>query len=160
MSVRNYFIALLLCGIFFIFPFQVYIIGSETGIGIQGAVFRYQITSYGNSLIPITSDMMYIIRGIYSSKTALSVLVWILGTLLLTATTIFGLIFAAKERSDFNRQISLGLVSVCLCYLISCIVQYGFIFSGPAGTSLPVGIVILIGWIAIMNLLNLNFFKT
>ena len=149
--VRTYILAFLLCGIFFLFPFQVYVIGSGTGIGIEGGVYRYQITSYGNSFIPITSDMMYIVHGIYSGKTALSVIVWGLGTILLTATTVFGLVFVNSARQDYFRQITLGLIGTCICYLISCIIQYGFFFNGPAGLSIPFGILLILFWVILLN---------
>ena len=123
---RRFVVPLLLLVIFFLFPFQVFIIGEETGIGIQGAVYRYQITGYGNSLIPVTQDIMYVINGIYSGKTAFSILLWALGTILLTVTTWFGLVFADGSRPDFNCQVSFGLVGSCVCYLFSCIAQYGF----------------------------------
>ena len=149
---RNYILAFLLCGIFFLFPFQVYVIGNGIGIGIEGAVYRLQITSYGNAFLPITSDILYILRGIYSGKTALSILVWVLGTVLLTATTIFGLIFAGDSRTDYSRQITFGLIGTCICYLISCIAQYGFFFNGPAGISIPIGIFLMLFWVILLNI--------
>ena len=149
---RRYFLILLLCGIFFLLPLHLYIIGGDNGIGIQGAVFRYQISGYGNSFITITSDVMYIMNGVYSGRTALSIILWVLGTLLLAATIIFGFTFVGDNREDFYWQISLGLFSTCACYLISCIAQYGFFFSGSAGISLPVGILIIILWVVILNI--------
>ncbi len=141
----------LLLVIFFIFPFQVFIIGNETGIGIQGAVYRYQVTSYGNSLIPVTQEIMYIVNGIYSGRTAISIILWALGTILLTITTWFGLIYADGSRPDFTKKVSLGLIGSCACYLFSCIAQYGIFFQGPAGTSIPFGIVIILVWLVILQ---------
>jgi len=148
--VRHFILTLLLCGIFLFFPFQVYIIGNDNGIGIQGATFRYQISGYGNSLIPITNDVLYVIHGMYTGRTALSIIVWFLGTLLLVSTTLFSLIFSTDSRVDFFHQIGIGLLVVCGCYLISCIAQYGWFFAGPAGISIPFGIVILLSWIVIV----------
>lgn len=151
LCVRNYFLAFLLCGIFFLFPFQIYIIGNGIGIGIEGAVYRAQITNYGNTFIPITSDIMFIVRGLYSGKTALSVIVWGLGTILLTTTTIFALIFVGTKRTDYGQQITLGLVGTCIFYLVSCIAQYGFFFNGPAGISIPIGILLILAWVTLIN---------
>lgn len=148
---RKYLLAFLLCGIFFLYPFQIYIIGTDLGIGIEGAVYRFQITTYGNTFIPITSDLMFIVRGIYTAKTGLSVIIWALGTILLTATTIFALINSDSERTDFRRQISYGLAGVCIFYLLSCIIQYGIFFSGQAGKSFPLGILLLLIWITSIN---------
>lgn len=158
-DVRRYLLLFLLCCIFFVFPLHVYVIGNFSGIGIQGAVFRYQISGYGVTLIPITREIFYITSGIYSGKTAMSVIFWILGTILLTFTTFFGLNFVEDLRNDYYRQISLGLIAASLCYLISCIAQYGPFFNGPAGISMPVGILIIISWVIMCNKYSDHFFQ-
>jgi hypothetical protein len=141
-------IPVLLLVIFFFLPLQVFIIGTETGIGIQGAVYRYQITGYGTSLIPVMQDLLYVTGGTYSGKTALSIILWVLGTVLLTITTWAGLVYADGSMPDYNRQIGLGLAASCICYLFSCIAQYGFFFHGPPGTSLPIGVILILAWLA------------
>lgn len=148
---RWFVVPFLLLVIFFVFPLQVFIIGEETGIGIQGAVYRYQVTGYGNSLIPITQDIKYVNDGIYSGKTALSIILWALGTVLLTITTWFGLVYTDGRKPDFTKQISLGLAGSCVCYIISCMAQYSIFFHGPAGTSIPMGIGIILVWLGIFR---------
>jgi hypothetical protein len=148
---RRFVVPFLLLVIFFLLPLQVFIIGSETGIGIQGAVYRYQVTGYGNSLIPVTSEIMYIVKGNYSGKTALSVILWALGSALLAVTTWFGLVYAYDNMPDYHRQIGLGLAGSCICCLLSCIAQYGFFLQGSAGSSLPVGIGIILVWLGIFR---------
>jgi len=143
---RRFLVPLLCVIIFFLFPLQVFIIGNDLGIGIQGAVYRFQVTSYGDSLITIGEEINYIIQGIYSGKTAFSVILWALGTVLLTITTWFGLIYADGNKPDYHRLVRLGLAGSCIIYLISCITQYGIFFNGPAGISLPVGIGIILIW--------------
>jgi len=149
--VNRIILALILCVIFFVLPLQVYIIGNDNGFGIQGATYRIQISGYGNSLIPITSDLMYIFNGIYSGRTALSIIVWVLGTILLACTTLFGLIFASDNRPDFFRQIGMGLLASGACYIISCMAQYGWFFVGAAGISMPVGILLIVLWIIVIS---------
>lgn len=148
---KQHLLAILLCIIFLFFPFQVYLIGTDTGIGVQFATFRYQVTAYGNSLIPLTSDAQYVMNGIYSGKTALSILIWILGTFLLASTTIFSMVFAVGKRRDYYNQICLGLIACCVCYLISCMFQYGWMLTGASGRSLPVGIIFLCIWVIILK---------
>lgn len=131
-------------------PLQVFIIGDYSGIGVQGAAYRYQTSSYGTSMILITQELMYIVNGIYSGKTALSIILWICGTMLLTCTAIFTSINVASSRSDFYRSILYGLVASCAIYLASCIAQYGILFHGPAGISLPVGILFILIWIVVL----------
>jgi hypothetical protein len=94
---------------------------------------------------------MYIVNGNYSGKTALSVILWALGSVLLTLTTWFGLVYADGSIPDYHRQVGLGLAGSCVCYLLSCIAQYGIFFHGSAGSSLPVGIGIIVVWLGIFR---------
>jgi len=157
---RRFIVPFLLLFIFFLFPLQVFIIGDEIGIGLQGAVYRYQVTGFGDSLIPITQEIMYIVNGSYSEKTALSIILWVMGTVLLTITTWFGLVYADGNRPDFNRQVSLGLIISCVCYLFSSILQYGFFFHGPAGTYIPFGIGLILVWTCFIRFFPHNFWNS
>lgn len=127
----------------FIVPLQCYTIGNNLGAGIQGAVFRFQMTGAGNSLIPLPYEVGYISRGIYQGKTAISALFWVLGTLILTGTTIFSLVHWNRISRRFLNYIVIGIAGSCLIYLASCIIRYGPLFSAPSGTSLPLGILAL-----------------
>jgi len=145
---RRCIVPILLLGLFFFFPFQVFIIGSETGIGIQGAVYRVQVTGYGDSLILITQEIMYVVNGLYSVKTGSSVLLWALGSCVLALITWFGIVSADSAGPEHYRRISLGLIVACVCYLGSCIAQYGVFFHGAAGTSIPLGVALVLLWLA------------
>jgi len=114
------------------------------GLGIQGAVFRYQMTVQGNSLIPITSELSYVTSGIYSGKTALMVILWTLGSLVLAAITMLSLVYWNRLPHSRLKILLAGLVTASILYLGSCVAQYGLFLSGPAGLSLPVGVLILI----------------
>lgn len=140
---RTWIISLGLCLFFFIIPLQFFVIGDNYGWGVQGAVYRYQVTSVGDSLIPIPYEISYVISGIYSGFSALSVLLWTSGSLLLGSITLFSLIrWNNLSRSDI-RIILLGLTGVLILYCSSCIGRYGPFFSGPAGFCLPAGIIML-----------------
>ena len=141
---RTWIIACCICIFCFFLPLQCFIIGDNLGFGVQGAVFQYQMTLQGNSLIPITSQLRYVTSGIYSGKSALSVVIWTLGTVVLTATTILSLIHWNLLPHSRLKIIIAGLVSASIFYLGSCAATYGLFLSGPAGISLPIGVVILI----------------
>jgi len=141
--VRTWIIAVVLCIFFFILPLQCFVIGDDKGLGIQGAVYRWQMTLYGDSLIPMTKELTYIQVGIYSGKTALSVILWSLGTVTLALTTIISLLYWNRLPRYYIRSVILGLVGAGIIYLASLCVQYGPLFSGPAGISLPIGVVIM-----------------
>ena len=143
---RRFIVPFLLCLVFFFLPLQIFIIGDNSGIGIQGAVYRYQVTDYGTSFIPVPREAGYVIDGLYTGKTACSIIVWICGTVLLSITTLFSLIFSCDNRKDYNRIILYGLFGSCALYLISCVFQYGIFFSGPAGISIPIGILGVVVW--------------
>ena len=133
-------IGLFLC---FILPLQGFIIGDNNGVGIQTAIFRWQVTDQGTSLIPITKEITYVTRGIYSGKTAFMVFFWVLGTLTLTMITIFSLIYWDQLPGKKLLFIQTGLILAGLLFLASCITQYGILFQGPAGRSLPLGVLVL-----------------
>jgi hypothetical protein len=141
--VRTWVIAVGLCIFLFILPLQCFIIGDDNGFGIQGAVLRWQTTSLGDSTIPITREINYITEGTYHGKTALMVILWALGTLVLTLTTIISLIFWNRLPQTYIRFILIGLIGSGVLYLASCVAQYGPLFHGPAGISLPLGVLIL-----------------
>ena len=148
---HRFFFALLLCILFFLFPFQIYIIGEEVGIGIQGALYRIQASAYGDSLILITNDIGYVTNQTYSGKTALAIIIWVMGTFIFTLTTIFGLGYASESRDDYYQQISKGILACCACYLLSDITQFGIMFSGSAGIAMPFGILLIIFWTLVLN---------
>jgi hypothetical protein len=142
--VRTAIIALALCFCCFLLPIQVYLIGGNTGFGIETALFRYQVTGQGNSLIPLTTDLSYVTGGIYTGRTALSVGFWISGTLLLICTTIFSLIYAWQMTQKQIRIIKYALAGAGILFLVSCLFQYGLLLNGAAGVSMPIGILVLI----------------
>jgi len=127
----------------FLIPLQCFIIGDNQGLGIQGALYRYQMTIHGDSLIPITYEIEYIILGLYSGKTALSVILWVLGTLILAGTTAGALISLNRFSHRTVDFLIIGIASSCISYFLSCVVWYGMFFSSPAGTCLPLGILLL-----------------
>ncbi len=123
----------------FVIPLQVYSIGGDQGIGIQGSFYRYQVTGYGPMMITLTSDISYVVSGIYSGRTALSIGLWVTGSISLVIATLLHL-----TRMDFINQhnptdSAFLLVGAGVCYVVSCIAQFGPFFNGSAGISMPFG---------------------
>jgi len=142
-SVRRWIIPLSLLIFFFFLPLQCFIIGDDQGFGIQGAVYRYQITGSGISLIPITYEIGYVNSGIYSGKTAVSVILWVAGTFVLMCTILLSLFFTNRINPVILQFTIVGISSCCILYLGSLVFQYGIFFFGSAGISLPAGILIM-----------------
>ena len=142
-SVRTWIIAVSLCIFCFIVPLQCFIIGNGYGIGIQGAMIRYQVTPWGNSVFPLSEELQFVTSGIYSGKSALMVMLWTAGTIFLSMTTLSSLLYWNQLPREYLRYIIAGITGAGILYLASCIAQYGPLFHGPAGVSLPMGILIL-----------------
>jgi hypothetical protein len=127
-----------------LFPINIYVIGDFQGTGIQGIYYRMQTTTLGQSFIPITSDLRYILDGTFGLKTSLSIFIWILGVFLLTMTILYVLI-KFNKLEIFQQKIS-GILMIlsAILLIISCIIQYGFLFHGPAGIAIPFGIPLIL----------------
>jgi len=160
MGVRTWIIALCLCAFCFVVPLQCYVIGDNYGIGIQGAMFRYQVTNVGNSVITLTKDLSYVASGTYSGKTAISVTLWTLGTVVLVLTTILSLGCWNRLPRHYLRFMTMCIMGAGILYLASCVAQYGLLFSGPAGISLPFGLVILVLFVIFLHYYQNRFYDS
>lgn len=156
---RTWIIALGLCAFCFCVPLQCYIMGNDFGIGIQGAVFRYQVTSSGNSIITLAQDISYVTSGTYSGKTAISIILWTLGTILLVIVTMLSLICWNRLPRNYLLPITLCIIGGGILYLASCVAQYGLLFSGSAGISLPVGVMLLFLYAIFLHFYQAWFFS-
>jgi hypothetical protein len=148
--VRRYIVFFALCVVFFILPLQIFIMGDFTGIGVQGAVYRYQTSGYGTFFIPITREIVFVLNGTLTGRTAISVLLWVSGTVVLACTTILAFLHLNDIKKTDYRQVTRGLVASCIIYLGSCIAQYGIFLKGMSGFSLPVGIIAILCWMLIL----------
>ncbi len=130
-------------------PINFYLIGDSSGFGIQSIFFRYQKTYLGDNFITIVRDAEYVIGGIVGSRTALSYSIWVVGALIIVASLI--ILFSDQESSDTRLARISGLLIMVAgaLFLLSCIVQYGPLFHGPSGLSIPFGVplIILIGYL-------------
>jgi len=131
-----------------ILPVNIYIIGGTIGAGIQFPFLRYQETYLGTNIITILRDLDYITSGVIGGRSALSILVWVLGTGLLIAAIGY---FAVRREEDYEtirKPLALLTAGGAAAYLLSCILQYGPLFHGPAGLSVPVGVplILAVAW--------------
>ncbi len=131
-----------------ILPVNIYIIGGTIGAGIQFPFLRYQETYLGTNIITILRDLDYITSGVIGGRSALSILVWALGTGLLIAAIGY---FAVRREEDYEtirKPLALLTAGGAAAYLLSCILQYGPLFHGPAGLSVPVGVplILAVAW--------------
>ena len=137
------------CLLFFV-PLNIYCIGDNLATGVQWALFRYQESYLGNSLILIHRDLTYVLGGMLKGTSAVSTSLWFLGALLLVAALIL-LVFAAA-RSDTRLVKPAGLITITggVLFLASMLVQYGLGLHNDHGFSLPVGVPLILvtgGWL-------------
>jgi hypothetical protein len=132
-----------------IIPISIFVVGDFLGAGIQFPLFKIQITYMGSFIITIFRDLNYIMNGTLSGRTALSVLIWFLGIIIL----IIGIILIwnkCKENTKIIKITGILIIFSAILFLISTILQYGLFLNGPAGIAIPVGLPVIFvigGWI-------------
>jgi len=130
-------------------PLNIYVIGDWLGTGVQWALFRYQQTYLGTSLIPVTTDFRYVLDGMIGGRSGSSVLIWCVGAVMLVAA-VFLFIYPQYMEPDsrWSRYPPLLSMVAGILFFFSCILQYGFLLHSQAGFSIPIGIpvVIILGW--------------
>jgi hypothetical protein len=125
-------------------PIQIYVIGDGIGAGIQGAFYRYQISSYGTSFIPLSQDLNYIISGTYLGRTAISIFIWIIADFVLVCATILVLIKVQYFQDRKYKVICLFMIVSGFLFLISAMIQYGLFLHSLTGISIPFGVPLLL----------------
>ena len=138
-------IAILLTLFFFVIPIHFFVMGEGYGYGIQGFTYRYQTTTQGVSLIPVSYEAEYIINGTITGKSANSILFWIIGSALYTIGLLVYLLTFDLGKRRYYKVSSLFISCSLLSVILSSILQYGPVFIGPAGVSILIGVPILIG---------------
>ena len=129
-------------------PANIYAIGGAVGGGLRFPLFLYQDTTYGASLIPVWREIAYVTSGTIGGRSAVSILLWVLGTALLIAAIAY---FAVRREDDyetFRKPLALLVAGGAAAYLLSCVAQYGPTLHGPAGFSIPVGVplILTVAW--------------
>jgi hypothetical protein len=131
------------CLLFFV-PLNIYGIGNNLATGVQWALFRYQESYLGNSLILIHRDLGYVLNGTLRGSSAFSTAIWILGAILLVAALI--LLTFATVQSDARPVKPAGLLTIAggVLFLVAMLVQYGPSLHSDHGFSLPLGVPLIL----------------
>ena len=125
-------------------PLNIYCIGDYLATGIQWALFRYQTSALGNSLIFVNRDLLYVSGGILKGSSATSTLVWIAGTVCLVAALIVLIWAAVQEMAGTVKYAGILTILGGLLFFAAMLVQYGPALANQHGYSLPVGVPIVI----------------
>ncbi|MCQ8894799.1 MAG: hypothetical protein NQU46_09280 [Methanolinea sp.] len=134
-------------------PLNIYVIGDWLGTGVQWALFRYQETTYGASLITVASDIGYVSSGLIAGKTAISFLLWDVGAVILLVSFFALLLVMVEREREWIHYAGLAIAASGVLFLASCIAQYGPTFAGPAGFAVPLGVplVFAVGWLVFVQ---------
>jgi hypothetical protein len=138
-------ILLLIC---FFLPLNFFIMGENTGYGFQSVLYQYKVSGYGNNMFTLSQDINYVLLGIYSEKTMMSVIFWGIGSIIFIISSIIWII-NWDSVIFFNRVSAVMLIISGIFYVVSVWSQYGIFFNGPAGLSIPFGVplIFIIGYV-------------
>lgn len=125
-------------------PLNIYCIGDYLATGIQWALFRYQISALGNSLIFVNRDLLYVAGGILKGSSATSTLTWIAGTVCLVAALVVLIWTAVTDAGKRVRYSGALTILAGFLFFAAMLVQYGPALANQHGYALPVGVPIVI----------------
>ncbi len=95
---------------------------------------------------PCVQDVQYVIRGTvggFTSRTALATYSWVAGIVVLVAAAVLVLSWHLLENPDHARYPGPLIIVSGVLFLAWGMLQYGPLFSGASGYSVPVGVPIL-----------------
>jgi len=132
----------------FLIPVNIYVIGDWLGTGVQWVFFRYQQTYLGDSIIPVTHEITYILKGTISGRSGFSLGLWAVGALLFIIATFLVILAYTDENFSLVKKASLVTMSGGILLAISVFIQYGILLNSQAGFVIPLGIpvILVIGW--------------
>ena len=130
---------LLLC-----IPLNIYVIGDNLAEGVQWALFRYQQSPVGNSLILIHKDIHYVAGGILKGASASSTVIWVAGAVLLVAAAVVLALAAVQGSPGLIRPAGILTIVTGVLFLLAEIVEYGPALFNLHGSSIPIGVPVVL----------------
>jgi hypothetical protein len=141
-------IPLVLQCLLLVIPLNIYVIGDWLAQGIQWALFRYQQSYLGNSLIPVNRDLYYVTSGILTGTSAASIILWMAGVTLLIIALVLMVRAIVSENPVSLKQGALCTIAAGITFGISQLLQYGILLHGERGFAIPIGVPVILvtGW--------------
>ena len=136
-------IPLILQCIIFLIPLNIYMWGDGMLVNAQWALFRYQQSYYGNSLILGHQDIFYIYlgqnTGLYNIAAASF---WLIGTVILLIGLFITIFAYIEEEYPLIRTASYFTIGSGIVLGLSALCRF------QGGFAIPVGvpIILIIGW--------------
>lgn len=140
---EKYRTSLILQCLIFLIPLNIYMWGDWLLVNVQWALFRFQQSELGNSLILGNKDLLYIYfgqsTGIFNIAAAY---LWAIGTIILVIGLIITIYAYIEEKSSVLKKASFFTIGsgIILALSAACRFQGGF--------SIPIGVpvILIIGW--------------
>ena len=107
----KYKISLLLQCLVFLIPINIYVIGDWLGTGVQWALFRYQQTYLGDSLILVTRGITFVLNGTIGGMGGISLVLWAIGALLFIIAMILVILATIKKDSRLIKKASVFTIT-------------------------------------------------
>jgi hypothetical protein len=140
---NKYRISLILQGLLFLIPLNIYMWGEWIIVDLQWALFRYQQSSYGNSLILGYKDINYIFMGQTTGLyTVLATLFWTTGSILIIIGFLVIIRANLDNRSSILKRASLFTITGGISFGLSALLRFFGGFAIPVG----VPIILILGW--------------
>jgi len=136
-------ISLILQTLIFLIPLNIYMWGDWIIVDLQWALFRYQQSPYGNSLIIGNKDINYILLGQTTGMyNILATLFWTTGSILLIIGLLIIILANIDEKSSLIKKAAIFTVLGGIFFGFSALLRFF------GGFSIPIGVpfVIFIGW--------------
>lgn len=158
-KMRKLSVSFILHCLVFLIPVNIYaigvpksapaLIGDWAGAGIQWPLVQYLETYLGTSLISVSGYIKYLAEGDITGISALAFLVWIAAAVLLIGSFAADCASFVRDTRNYPKISALLILAGGILFLLSDLIQYGPLFSGPAGVCIPVGIpaILCIGWV-------------
>jgi hypothetical protein len=136
-------------------PQSIFVIGDYLAIGIRFPFFRYQLvmqsvdvggsteTTIAPSIITVVRELQFVLQGIVGSpfgKTALATYIWLAGLVVLIVAAILVISWQVLDKPSHAPYPGPLLFVAGGLFILWALVQFGPLFYGPVGYSIPVGI--------------------
>ncbi len=127
----------------FLVPLNIYMWGDWLLVNVQWALFRYQQSEYGPSLIPIYKDINYISLGMTTGWYNIAATAfWTMGAAILLIGFCITIIASINDESSRMKTASYFTVSGGIFLGLSAVCRFFGGFAIPVG----VPVILTIGW--------------
>jgi len=145
--IKNSHAAFLIQSLILFLPINVYIVGDWVGCGIQWALFRYQVSYFGESLIGFTNEILYVYTGIIQGRSAIALIIWAIAATVLIFCFMVNIYAVFSDTPTLIQNTFLCSIIIGILFLLADLMQYGLSLHNSAGICIPIGVpaIILVG---------------